>query len=254
MKIKVKRAAALLLAACVISVSTAALAANGSWGLSFKGKGQTPVGDATPEYLKQFDALYLGDTSQDTVYLTFDAGYENGYTPQILDALKKHEVSATFFLVGHYLESQPELVRRMRDEGHTVANHSYRHPDMSSLNIERFKKELNSLEGLFKEITGEDMPKLYRPPSGMYNEQSLKFAKDLGYKTVFWSVAYKDWINDKQPGREESLGKLMSRIHPGAIILLHSTSKTNAEILDEFLTRCKSEGYTFGRLEDIPIT
>ncbi|HHW46242.1 MAG TPA: delta-lactam-biosynthetic de-N-acetylase [Clostridiales bacterium] len=224
---------------------------NTNWGLGFKKEGEPPTGNASAEYLKQYDAYYLGDTTQKRIYLTFDAGYENGYTPAILDALKKHDVKATFFLVGNYLEKCPDLVKRMVEEGHIVANHTYHHPDMSAIsNFESFKKELVSLEELYKQITGQDMKKYYRPPRGKYSENNLKMAKQLGYKTFFWSLAYVDWYDNKQPSRQEALNKLVKRIHPGAVVLLHSTSKTNSEVLDELLTIWKQMGYTFGTLDE----
>ena len=224
----------------------------GSWGLSFRTEGQPPAGNASKEALRRYDAVYLGDETQKKLYLTFDAGYENGNTEKILDALKAHQVPATFFLVGNYLETQPELVCRMVEEGHTVGNHTYSHPDMSAIAQEEdFRQELLKNEELSREITGEEMAKLYRPPQGKYCESNLCMAQKLGYRTVFWSLAYVDWYEDDQPTKEEAFGKLLPRIHPGAVVLLHSTSATNGEILDELLTRWEEMGYTFGRLEEI---
>ncbi len=224
----------------------------GSWGLSFQTEGQPPVGPANSAVLARYDAAYLGNTGEKVLYLTFDAGYENGCTAKILDILKKHQVPAAFFLVGNYLEKNPDLVRRMVAEGHTVGNHTMHHPDMSKLTDKAaFSKELLDLEALFKEITGETMPKYYRPPQGIYSEENLKMAKELGYKTVFWSLAYVDWQNDKQPSADDAMSKLLPRTHNGAVILLHSTSETNAQILDQLLTRWKEMGYTFGTLEDL---
>lgn len=226
--------------------------ANSNWGLSFPDKGKPPVGNATSDFLKQYDSYYLGNTSEKCIYITFDAGYENGYTPNILDALKKHDVKATFFVVGNYIKTAPDLVKRMVSEGHIVGNHTYTHPDMSKISdMESFKKEITLLEDMYKETTGEkELSKFYRPPQGKYSENNLKLAKELGYKTIFWSLAYVDWLTDKQPTKEHAFEKL-SRIHNGAIVLLHSTSKTNSEILDELLTKWKNEGYTFGTLSDL---
>ena len=224
----------------------------GSWGLSFRAQGQPPVGPANAAALRQYDAAYLGDTGEKVLYLTFDAGYENGCTAQILDILQKQEVSAAFFLVGNYLQKNGDLVRRMVAEGHIVGNHTMHHPDMSKISdLEAFSKELLDLESLFKEITGQTMPKYYRPPQGTYSEENLKMAQKLGYKTVFWSLAYVDWNNDSQPTAEYAFGKLLPRTHNGAVILLHSTSQTNAAILDELLTRWKQMGYRFGTLEEL---
>lgn len=231
---------------------TATAAANTNWGLSFQQEGQPPVGNATTDFLKQYNAHYVGDTSQKTLYLTFDAGFENGNTPAILDALKKHKVSATFFLVGNYINTSPELVKRMVAEGHTVGNHTMNHPDMSAIaDKASFQTELQSLEEAYKQVTGQDMLKLYRPPQGKYSEANLQMAKDMGYATVFWSLAYVDWYVDDQPTAEAAMQKLLPRTHNGAIILLHSTSATNAAILDDLLTAWEKEGYTFGSIPEL---
>ncbi len=223
-----------------------------NWGLGFGASGEVPTGNADAAYLAQYNAYYVGDTAQKTIYLTFDAGYENGNTAPILDALKKHNAPAAFFLVGNYLKTAPELVRRMVEEGHTVANHTASHPDMSRLGDRAvFSEELQSLERQYKDLTGQDMVKFYRPPQGKYSEQNLQMAKEMGYYTFFWSLAYVDWYVDKQPTREEALSKLTSRIHPGAIVLLHSTSSTNAAVLDELLTKWESMGYTFAPLQQL---
>ena len=220
------------------------------WGLSFQSEGAPPVANASQEYLKNFDALYVGDTNQKEIYITFDAGFENGNTERILDALKKHGVKATFFLVGNYFETQPELVKRMAEEGHTIGNHTYSHPDMSKIgDIQSFQTELQKNEALYRDILGSEMPKLYRPPQGKFCEENLKMAQQLGYSTVFWSLAYVDWYTDDQPTPEQAFSKLLPRSHPGAVVLLHSTSSTNAEILDELLTKWEETGYSFGDLE-----
>lgn len=226
--------------------------ADGNWGLGFHTEGQPPTGNASSDYLKQYNASYLKDTDEKIIYLTFDAGFENGNTEPILDALKKHNVPAAFFLVGNYLETSPELVKRMAAEGHIVGNHTYHHPDMSKISTrEAFEKELNDLEAKYQEITGQPMKKYYRPPQGKYSESNLKMAKDMGYHTFFWSLAYVDWYQDKQPSEEEAFKKLLGRIHPGAIVLLHSTSSTNAQILDELLTKWEEMGYRFGTLDEL---
>lgn len=220
------------------------------WGLSFQSEGAPPVANASQEYLRNFDALYVGDANQKKIYITFDAGFENGNTERILDALKKHGVKATFFLVGNYFETQPELVKRMAEEGHTIGNHTYSHPDMSKISdIQSFQTELQKNEALYRDILGSEMPKLYRPPQGKFCEENLKMAQQLGYSTVFWSLAYVDWYTDDQPTPEQAFSKLLPRIHPGAVVLLHSTSSTNAEILDELLTKWEETGYSFGDLE-----
>ena len=242
--------------AAAVAVTVQVLAGSrletGSWGLSFRQEGAPPVGNAGKDQLKAYDAAYIGDTSRKKLYLTFDAGYENGSTEKILDILKEQQVPAAFFLVGNYIEKNADLVRRMVQEGHTVGNHTMHHYDMSKLTTkEAFTKELRDLETLYKETTGQNMPKYYRPPQGIYSEENLNMARELGYKTVFWSLAYVDWNNDAQPSREEAFGKLLPRTHPGAVVLLHSTSKTNAEILEELIGKWKEEGYEFGTVEDL---
>ena len=224
-----------------------------NWGLSFPTEGQSPVGNATVEELAQYNAYYLGDASQKVIYLTFDFGYENGYTASILDTLKKHNAPAAFFVVGNMIESAPDLIRRMVAEGHIVGNHTYHHPDMSSISDQAaFQKELESLEALFQETTGQTMSKYYRPPQGKYNVENLRQAKALGYKTILWSLAYVDWYVDDQPTPEQAYSKLLPRIHDGAIVLLHSTSRTNAEILDELLTKWEEMGFSFASLDQLP--
>ena len=224
----------------------------GSWGLSFRTAGQPPTGPASAEQLERYDAAYMGDPGEKVLYLTFDAGYENGHTEKMLDVLKKHEVPAAFFLVGNYIERNADLVRRMVDEGHIVGNHTMHHPDMSKLaDKAAFSKELTGLENLFREATGKELPKYYRPPQGIYSEENLKMAHELGYKTVFWSLAYADWDNQAQPSKDTAFAKLLPRTHNGAVVLLHSTSATNAEILDELLTKWEQQGYTFQSIDKL---
>ena len=224
----------------------------GAWGLSFPSAGATPNGPASQEQLREYNAAYVGDSGEKVLYLTFDAGYENGYTASILDTLKAHNVKAAFFLVGNYLQKNADLVRRMVEEGHIVGNHTMTHPDMSAISdMDAFQKEMAGVEELFTQITGKTMPKFYRPPRGVYSEENLKMAKELGYQTVFWSLAYKDWLNDSQPTAEYALGKLIPRTHNGAVILLHSTSKTNAEVLDELLTQWENLGYRFETIDKL---
>ena len=224
----------------------------GSWGLSFREEGEPPIGNADAASLRRYDAVYLGDTNDKVLYLTFDAGYENGCTAQILDTLKAHNAKAAFFVVGNYLETAPELVQRMADEGHLVGNHTWHHYDMSRIADEvTFTDELTSVAEKYRELTGQAMKKYYRPPQGVYSEENLRMAQSLGYRTVFWSLAYVDWLQDDQPTAEEAFSKLLPRTHPGAIVLLHSTSATNAAILDDLLTRWEEAGYRFGSLEEI---
>lgn len=227
-------------------------AAEGSWGLSFGQEGQPPTANASREELAKYDAWYSEETAEKVIYLTFDCGYENGNTPAILEALKKHGVPAAFFVVGNFVEDNPELIRRMLEEGHIVGNHTLHHPDMSKISeFPAFEEEICGLEELFLETTGQELPKYYRPPQGKYSENNLAMAQKLGYQTFFWSLAYVDWYEDQQPSKEEAFEKLLGRIHPGAIVLLHNTSSTNGAILDELLTRWEEMGYRFGALSDL---
>ena len=223
-----------------------------SWGLSFQEEGKRPVGNATIEELSQYDAFFAENTEEKKLYLTFDAGYENGNTPAILDALKKHQAPAVFFVVGNFISENQDLIRRMEAEGHTVGNHTMTHPDMSKISTQKsFQKELSGVEEIYKEITGKEMTKFYRPPQGIYSTLNLSMAKEMGYHTFFWSLAYVDWYQDNQPTKEQAFDKLLGRIHPGAIVLLHSTSKTNADILDELLTKWEEMGYQFQSLNEL---
>lgn len=223
-----------------------------NWGLGFGAEGAQPTGNASADELKQYDAYYVGNADKKVIYLTFDCGYENGNTEPILDALKKHGAPATFFVVGHFLESAPDIAKRMVQEGHALGNHTYHHPDMSAISdLASFQKEMDDVSALFKEVTGQEMAMYYRPPQGKYSTENLRMAKELGYSTFFWSLAYVDWNVDDQPTKEEAFDKLLSRIHPGAIVLLHSTSKTNGEILDELLTKWEEMGYEFRPLSDL---
>ena len=223
----------------------------GGWGLSFQTPGVAPAGPVGPERLRELGGAYLDPDGGKVLYLTFDAGYENGYTAQILDVLKEREVPAAFFLVGDYLERNPDLVRRMTEEGHIVGNHTMDHPDMSGLSGDAFAAQLGDMEALYEDITGQTLPKFYRPPQGLYSEENLKQAQALGYQTVFWSLAYADWDNANQPEADAAVEKLTARTHDGAVILLHATSKTNAEILDRLIGKWQEMGYRFAPLTEL---
>ena len=238
--------ATLLLAGLFLLRLTSPALAGDNWGLSFPTPGEKPVGNATAETLREYDAYFVDPTDEKVIYLTFDAGFENGYTEPILGALKATQVPAAFFLVGTYMRDHPELVKRMADEGHTVANHTMSHPNMSAIsNRERFLQELTETEAHYEAAVGAPMPKFYRPPEGKYSEANLKLAKELGYTTLFWSLAYVDWHVDDQPSKQQAFDKLIPRIHPGAILMLHSTSATNAAILEELITTYQGMGYAF---------
>ncbi len=216
-----------------------------------------PIADARLQWIEQYDGYYVdhshGDDSSDkVVYLTFDAGYENGNIEKILNTLKEEQVSGAFFILGHLISANPELVKRMADEGHTVCNHTTNHKNMTSMDtIEEFRQETEALEQLYKETIGQEMAHYYRPPEGKFDERSLGFAKELGYKTIFWSFAYADWDNGKQPDLEAAKEKILSNMHNGAVILLHPTSATNAAILGDVIRELKAQGYRFGILDEL---
>lgn len=248
-KIALLSTAALLSAGFCIPATVSA--EEGNWGLGYGASGTKPTGNATADELLSNNAYFVDDGDEKIIYLTFDAGYENGYTNQILDVLQKTEVPATFFVVGTYIRDNPELINRMVDEGHIVGNHSMSHPNMTTMNKEAFQKELSTTEDLYREVTGKEMLKLYRPPQGKYSKANLSLANELGYTTVFWSLAYVDWYVDNQPTKEQAFAKLIPRIHPGAIVLLHSTSETNANILEDLINEYKGMGYEFRNLDTL---
>lgn len=224
---------------------------NYEWGLSFQEENQPPVPNLSAEELAPYNAHYYAPEAGKRLYLTFDAGYENGNTTAILDALKKHNAPGAFFVVGPYIRDYPDLVKRMVEEGHIVGNHSWHHPNMTQKSQEEFAQELALVEEQFRETVGQEMEKFYRPPEGKFSDDNLQWAQDLGYCTVFWSLAYVDWNTENQPTAEQAFSKLIPRTHDGAVVLLHSTSSTNAAILDELLTRWEEMGYTFGSLREL---
>lgn len=225
-----------------------------SWNYKYNGIGKTPLNQSELPALKEnYSAYYVGDTKKKVIYLTFDEGYENGYTAAILDTLKKHNIKAAFFVVRPYIKSSPELIKRMVEEGHLVCNHSSHHPSMAKIiDKEKFNKELSEVEDSYTEVTGQTMPKFFRPPMGKYSELSLQLTKEYGYKTIFWSFAYKDWLINDQPAKDFAKKRILERTHNGAIILLHAVSKTNSEILDEVLTTWEKEGYELKALTELP--
>ena len=208
-----------------------------NWYFVNRGNDQIPeCPKESAEFLDTYDAYYVGDTENKIIYLTFDEGYENGYTVKILDILKEENVPAAFFVVKPYITQNPEIIKRMNVEGHLV----------------KFMKEFTEVEDAYKEVTDSEMPKFFRPPMGKYSVASLKQTKELGYKTIFWSFAYKDWIIDNQPSEEMAIKKITSGVHPGCIMLLHAVSKTNTNVLKDVITQLKNEGYEFKSLNDLP--
>ncbi len=233
------------------NIYIATTAQTSDWGLSFRTAGQAPEGTASSAYLKPYNAYYVGDEAEKVVYLTFDCGYENGYTAAILDVLKEKDVKAAFFVVGHMVQSNPEGIKRMAEEGHLVCNHMYSHPDTTLLSQSEFVNELTKLENTARELCNVEIARFYRPPAGKFNDSTLTYAKEAGYTTVFWSLAYVDWLTDNQPTYKDAMNKLLPRVHSGAIILLHATSKTNAEILGAFIDALREQGYRFATLDEL---
>ncbi|GHV43154.1 hypothetical protein FACS189490_13180 [Clostridia bacterium] len=202
--------------------------------------------------IRQFDGYYLGDITQKVIYLTFDEGYENGYTPMILDVLKKTQVPAAFVVTKPFQTENPALIKRMVNEGHIVANHSVNHKSSPSLSDEELKYELTENAKYFTSLTGLEMPLFFRPPMGEYSARTLSVTKSLGYKSVFWSFAHRDWLVDDQPGKVAAYNTITSRVHPGAVILLHAVSESNTYALEDVIGYLFDNGYTFKTLYDLP--
>ena len=222
-----------------------------SWGLSFQTEGERPVGNASIEELRPYNAYYADDTNEKKIYLTFDCGYENGNTPLILDALKKHQAPAVFFVVGNFISDNPDLIKRIVSEGHIVGNHTVHHKSMPTLSDRDNKQEIIDCAEYCKEATGYEMDHFIRPPMGEYNEKTLKLTKSMGYKTIFWSMAYVDFDVNKQPGKQYVVEHFKKYTHNGAIPLMHNVSQSNAEALDEVITNLKKEGYQFESLKNL---
>ena len=223
-----------------------------NWGLRLNREHKKPGGSGPPGWkLKKDAAWYIGKHSKKdpVVYLTFDCGYEAGFTKKILNTLKKQKVKALFFVTKPYITQNPGIVKRMKKDGHLVGNHTSTHPRMAKLGTKQIRKEIRDCEREMKRLTGYEMDYFLRPPEGNFSIRSVKTAQRMGYATIFWSLAYVDWDIENQPSHDTAFDKLTSRIHPGAIVLLHNTSQTNGEILDELLTRWEEMGYRFGSLE-----
>lgn len=225
-----------------------------NWYFVNRGKDQMPEGPKESlDFISKYDGYFLGDTNNKVIYLTFDEGYENGYTEKILDVLKETEVPAAFFVVKPYITQNPDIIKRMNDEGHLVCNHSSHHPSMASITDPvKFKQEFTDVEDAYKEVCGSEMPKFFRPPMGKYSINSLKQTQELGYKSIFWSFAYKDWIIDNQPSEDMAIKKITNGVHPGCIMLLHAVSKTNTNVLKTVIEQIKNDGYEFKSLNDLP--
>ncbi|RFA36015.1 delta-lactam-biosynthetic de-N-acetylase [Virgibacillus dokdonensis] len=227
------------------------LASGYGWGYSKNEAHKIPDIGKYASLLEKYNAYYADSSGEKNVYVTFDNGYEQGYTADILDVLKKHQVPATFFVTGHYVKEEPKLVKRMVREGHIVGNHSYHHPDFTVMNKENIKKELESLEEAVAAISDQKDMKYLRPPRGMFNEDTLNWANELGYIHIFWSLAFKDWETDKQKGWKYAFDQVKEQIHPGAIILLHTVSSDNAKALEKMIRALQKQGYSFKSLDDL---
>lgn len=229
---------------------TAAVAA------TVQGWGYRPMENARPEFtaaqveaMRTYDCIYMGKEDEG-IYLTFDEGYENGYTASILDTLKEKDVKAAFFITMPYLKEHEDLVRRMVEEGHIVGNHTVNHPSMPSVTDDgKLRAELTGLSEAFKEKFGAEM-QYVRPPKGEYNDRTLRITRDMGYKNVFWSFAYQDWEQNTSHGKEYAYNKVMAGLHGGAVILLHAVSRDNAEALGDIIDGARAKGYEFRSLNE----
>lgn len=248
-----KKSLILLLSLTLLCAPLTVLAEN--WSIIRNKNHLQPESDKGLDYVEQYGAYYVDKNAKEddkVIYLTFDAGYENGNIEKILDTMKKHQAKGAFFILENLIIRNTDLVKRMAEEGHIVCNHTAKHKDMTKVdNINDFEAELKSLEQIYKEYTGYDMAKYYRPPEGKFNKSNLQFANELGYKTVFWSFAYADWDNNKQPSEEYAVKKIMDNTHNGMVVLLHPTSKTNADILDRVMTMWEENGYRFGTVDEL---
>lgn len=201
--------------------------------------------------LENHEAIYMDESGEKALYLTFDNGYEQGYTEQVLDILKEENIPATFFVTGHYVKSAPNLVKRMVNDGHIVGNHSYTHPDFTKMSKPSVEKELKKLEDAVALITDQKEMKYVRPPRGTFNEKTLEWIDELNYIHVFWSLAFIDWKTEEQKGWQYAYDQIMEQIHPGAILLLHAVSSDNAQALQKVIADLKEAGYTFKSLDDL---
>ena len=245
----IKTSALVCAALCLLSLTLSAAGDGMNWYCVRKKDHVRPCADADMRFIEELGGAYIGKDEK-TVYLTFDAGYENGNVERILDVLRENDVRGAFFVLENFVKRNTELVKRMADEGHLICNHTCKHKDMTKLGREAFRGELESLESLLEE-NGIEIAKYYRPPEGRFNRDNLTWAKELGYNTVFWSLAYADWDNARQPDPEKAKKLILDNVHNGAIILLHPTSKTNADILPDIISELKSLGYRFGTLDEI---
>lgn len=240
----------------ILNVSTFALANDKfSWYCKRNTEHLQPEIDAEMRFIEEYNGYYVDksalNSQEKVIYLTFDAGYENGNIQKILDILKEENVCGSFFILENLLNKNPDLVMKMVENGNLVCNHTASHKDISRLSFDELKNELETMEKLFREKTGRELAKYFRPPEGRFSRESIKNISDLGYKTIFWSFAYADWDNNNQMPYDKAFDKVMSNIHNGAILLLHPTSATNVAILPKIIHQLKSEGYSFKTIDNL---
>lgn len=240
-----------LFALCLLTASVnAAEAKTENWFIKYPENGGRPIAMGGSTLPDKYGALYMGAEDEKVIYLTFDAGYGNENVDSILQTLADNQVKATFFILPGLTKYSKPTLMRMIEDGHLIGNHSYSHGNMGSIHsIEEFKKELTDAEEHYKTATGKEMSKFFRPPEGAFSEDTLRFCKELGYTPVFWSFAYADWDNGKQPDTESAKKKILSTVHNGEIMLLHPTSATNAAVLDEVIKTLKADGYRFDTVD-----
>lgn len=221
------------------------------WGYKKTNDNKAPDVGTYGDLIKNHHAIYIDDSNDKDLYLTFDNGYEQGFTEQVLDILKEENVPATFFVTGHYVKTSPHIVERIAQEGHILGNHSYSHPDFTTMSKDAVEKELTKLEKAVAAVSEQKELKYLRPPRGTFNENTLKWADELGYIHVFWSLAFKDWEINKQKGWQYAYDQIMNQVHPGAILLLHAVSSDNADALKKVIIDLKKQGYQFKSLDDL---
>ena len=222
-----------------------------AWGYG-KNKNLQPPTAQNEFDIREFNGYYLGDITQKELYLTFDEGYEHGFTSRILDTLQEKKVPAAFFVTKPYIKEHPDLCKRMIEEGHIVANHTAKHKNSVELTDDEFRRELQDTAAFFKEATGYDMGMYFRFPAGVYSARTLSLANDLGYKTIFWSLAFVDWEVNNQPGKQAAFNSVTNYVHNGCIILLHAVSESNTLALGDIIDHLHSQGYSFKSLDELP--
>ncbi|MBR6514805.1 MAG: polysaccharide deacetylase family protein [Clostridia bacterium] len=249
----IKRFLCILIPAAMLCLPSYAYSRTGYGWYCMRNGNTPPCIEEQFSFIEDYDGYYLDRTPKDKViYLTFDAGYENGNVSKIAETLKKHNATGAFFVLENIIKKEPELIKSLAEDGNLICNHTASHKNMTTVtDINEFSAELTALEEVCREYTGVEMAKYYRPPEGCFSEENLVFASELGYKTVFWSLAYADWDNNKQPDPVESKNKLLANTHNGMVLLLHPTSATNAAILDSLLTEWEKQGYRFGDLNEL---